>query len=567
MTERLDRYHFYEREFNDYDSLRDWFEWEIPEYFSIPAATCERWADEDPEATAVIAVDDDGHKTHYTYRELDNRASKLADALATRGVDRGDRVGINAPQRVETLVSYLATWKLGGVVVPLSVRFGEDALAYRLGDCGVTAAVVDRERVDAFAGAVATDAVENLASMLIVDGDDGVGDRFDCETEGFEDAVREGSSDVTAVETRADEDAMVIYTSGTTGDPKGVRHAQSFLLGHLPTAVTGFLNMDPRDRELFYTPVEWAWVGPIWAFVLPALFYGMSVVAYHGRFDPERTFEIVDEYDVTRMLGPTTVWRRLRNVEDPAARYETGSVEVIMSAGESMGEEAAEWVAHTFDGAAVHEGYGQTEAMNLVIDCSALFPQRPEKMGKATPGVEVRILDPKTAEPTVPIGEVGEIAVRYDDGHPLCFEEYWNMPERTAGKVVDGWLLTEDLGFVDEDGYFEFVGRKDDVIICSGYRIGPEEVEESLAGHEAVAAVGVIGVPDDDDLGEAPKAFVVLREGYEPSADLTDRLKAHVKESLAAYEYPRIIEYIEYLPTTGSGKVARSELRDREGLL
>jgi acetyl-CoA synthetase len=563
MIERLDRYHFYEREFEDYDELRDWFEWEIPEHFSIPTATCERWAEEDPEATAVIAVDDQGSETRYTYRELDRRASKLADALRTRGVDRGDRVGINAPQRVETLVSYLATWKLGGVVVPLSVRFEEDALAYRLGDCGVTVAVVDRERIDAFAAAVATNDVDDISSILVVDGDEDAGDRFEYETDGFDDALREGSSDVTAVETRADEDAMVIYTSGTTGDPKGVRHVQSFLLGHLPTAVTGFLNVDPDDRELFNTPVEWAWVGPIWAFVLPALFYGKSVIAHHGRFDPERTFEIVDKYGVTRMLGPTTVWRRLRNVENPAERYETGSVEVIMSAGESMGEEAVEWVTDIFNGAAVHEGYGQTEAMNLVMDCSVLFPQRPEKMGKATPGVEVRILDPESAEPTVPTGEVGEIAVRYDDSHLLCFEEYWNMPEKTAEKVVDGWLFTEDLGFVDEDGYYEFVGRKDDVIICSGYRIGPEEVEESLAGHEAVAAVGVIGVPDED-LGEVPKAFIVLREGYEPSADLTDWLKAHVKESLAAYEYPRIIEYIEDLPTTGSGKVARSELRERE---
>jgi acetyl-CoA synthetase len=556
MPQRLDRYHFYEREFEDYESLRDWFEWEIPDQFNVTGATVERQAAQNPDREAIITLDSEDGEKRYTYRELDETVTDLATVLADSGVERGDRVAINAPQSAETIISHLAVWKLGAVSVPLSVRFGPDSLAYRIGDCDVTAAVVGEEQISEFTAAVTSEAVSSVETLLTIGR---VPSEFDAaETTDFWSAVGPVTGDTETVPTGPDDDAMILYTSGTTGDPKGVRHAHRFLLGHLPTAVTGFFNISILEQERLYTPVEWAWVGPIWAFVLPAFFYGKTAIADPARFDPERTLELVDRYDVTRMLGPATVWRRLGEVDDPE-RFDTTSVETIMSAGESMGAEELSWVKSAFSGAAVHEGYGQTEAMNLVMDCSALFEKHPAKMGKATPGTQVRIVDPETGAATVSTGEVGEIAVKYDGGHPLCFKEYWNKPGKTENKVKDGWLLTEDLGFIDEDGYFEFVSRKDEVIICSGYRVSPEEVQEALLSHEAVANVGVIGVPDESR-GEVPKAFVVLEDGFEPSKELTAELQSMVKDELAAYEYPREIEYRSDLPTTGSGKVARSEL-------
>ncbi|WP_254861527.1 acyl-CoA synthetase [Halovivax gelatinilyticus] len=554
-------YRFDEREWDDYEALREWFEWVIPDRFNVTRETVGHWATKTPDEPAVIAVDG-GDEIRLTYRELYDRVGACASALASRGVDRGDRVAVNAPQRVETLVGHLAAWTLGAVSVPLSMRFGPDALAYRLGDCDVTAAIVDGSRLDAFARATHSDAVRTLSHVLVVDPPadaDGVA----AETTPFDAALAAEATDdgLTPVETAPDDDAMIIYTSGTTGDPKGVRHTHSFLLGHLPTAVTGFFNLDPQPVERFYTPVEWSWVGPLWAFCLPALYYGKTVVGDAGRFDPERVLELVDRYDVTRLLGPATVWRRLDAIETPRERFDTDSVSVVMSAGESMGERELETVEDCFAGAVVHEGYGQTEAMNLIMDCEALVPKRASKMGKPTPGVDVRIVDPETGEPTVPTGEVGEIAVQYGDGHPLCFEEYWNQPDRTAEKVRDGWLLTEDLGFVDEAGYVEFESRKDDVIICSGYRISPDELQETLVAHEAVANAGVVGVPDDDH-GHVPKAVVVLEAGYDPSDELTETLQSYVKTELAMYEYPRVVEYRDELPTTGSGKVERSALTD-----
>lgn len=556
MDQRLDRYHFYEREFGNYESLRDWFEWDIPDQFNVTGATVERQAERKADEEAIIALDPENEENRYTYSKLNKTVTDLAAVLADSGVERGDRVAVNSPQSAETIISHLAVWKLGAVSVPLSVRFGPESLAYRIGDCDVTAAVVGKEQISDFTSAITSEDISSVDTLLTIDRLPSEVDAV--ETTEFWTAIERNIRDVETVPTGPDDDAMILYTSGTTGDPKGVRHAHRFLIGHLPTAVTGFFNMDLLDQERLYTPVEWAWVGPLWAFVLPAFFYGKTTIADPARFDPERTLELVDRYDITRMLGPATVWRRLGEIDD-VERFDTASVETIMSAGESMGAEELSWVETAFAGAAVHEGYGQTEAMNLVMDCSALFDKHPAKMGKATPGTEIRIVDPETGEATVPTGEVGEIAIRYDGGHPLCFKEYWNKPEKTAGKVTDGWLLTEDLGFVDEDGYFEFVSRKDEVIICSGYRVSPEEVQEALLSHDSVANVGVIGVPDDSR-GEIPKAFVVLENGFEPSEELTENLQSMVKDELAAYEYPREIEYRSNLPTTGSGKVARSEL-------
>jgi acetyl-CoA synthetase len=271
---------------------------------------------------------------------------------------------------------------------------------------------------------------------------------------------------------------------------------------------------------------------------------------------------IIERYDVTNYFAPPTALRMMAQL-DATDRWDVSSVRVIPSGGESLGQSIVEWAEEVFDGAAVHEAYGQTEANMTVGDCTKLLDSRDGKIGPVGPGHEVSIVDPETAEPTVDRGETGEIAVRYE-GNPVCFKEYWNKPEATAGKVENGWLLTEDLGRMDEDGFVEFVSRKDTVIISAGYRIGPVEIEEALSAHEAVADAGVIGVPDDER-GEVPKAFVTLAPGYDPSAELADRLRKDVRERLAAYEYPREIEFVDELPKTSSGKIRRASLEEREG--
>jgi acetyl-CoA synthetase len=551
---RLDAYHFYENDYEDYAALSDDFEWAVPDRFNMASYVCDRWA-EDKGRVALFAENADGATETYTFWQLQNVVNRLANYLREQGIERGDRVGINAPQRPETVVAHIACWKLGAVSVPLSTLFGPDAIGYRLGDCDAAAGIVAAENIDAFREARRS--LDALETTLVLDDavlQDGERD-FWC-------AIGNHSRAFETVSTAAEDDAIIIYTSGTTGDPKGVRHAHRMLLGHLPLFVTTFGNMDLQPGDVFWTPAEWAWIASLFDVVVPGLYYGKPVVAYDGgQFDPEVAFEIVERYGVTNFFAPPTALRMMMQVEEPD-RYDVGSLRTIASGGESLGQTIVDWAEDVFGETAVHEGYGQTEANMLVGDCTALTEFREGKIGPAGPGHEIAIVDPETAERTVDRGDVGEIAVRYD-GDPVCFKQYWNKPEKTAGKVVDGWLLTEDLGWMDEDGYVAFESRKDDVIISAGYRIGPTEIEDTIAGHDAVADAGIIGIPDEER-GEVPKAYVVLAPGRDPVEGLRDELRQYVRDRLAQYEYPREIAFVEDLPKTSTGKVRRASLRDRE---
>lgn len=547
---RLSAYHFHERDWRGYDHLQSEFEWEVPERFNTARYVCDRWAG--TARTAVYAEEAGGEGETYTYGDLRDRSNRLANVLADADVKRGDRIAVTASQRPETLVGHLAAWKIGAVSVPISPLVGTDALRYRLNDCRATVAILDGSNIETL-GAVADD-VDSLELVV------GIGDSVsgvDAASTRFDDALAEASAERSTVATEAEDGAMIIYTSGTTGKPKGVVHAHRYLLGQLPSFVTLFCNMELHEDDRFWTPSDWGWVGPFYGLVLPTLFYGKSLVSHHAaRFDPERAFELLDTYRVNGTSLPPTAVRKMEGVDD-IGRFDLGGVRAVVCGGEAVTERLVDWVERTFD-APVHEGYGQTEATSVIGSVAALGVKRAGKMGKAQIGHEVRVVDPTTAEPNVPPGEVGEIAVSYE-GDPGCFVRYWELPEATDAKVKNGWLLTEDLGRRDKDGYFEFVGRKDDVIISSGYRIGPEEIEDVLSAHEAVADAGVVAVPDPGR-GEVPKAFVTLSPDVAAPDDLVAELKGHVKEHLAAYKAPRDIAVADELPRTPTGKIDRAAL-------
>lgn len=552
---RLDTYHFYEGEWDGYDELLDAFEWEVPESFNMASYVCDRWATDDGERIALHADDGTGERETYTFSELRDTADAVANSLADRGIDRGDRVGINTRQRPETAIAHIACWKLGAVSVPLSTLFGTDALEYRLDDAGAVACFVDASNVDTLRGVV--DNAPSLETVVTV------GDVTPEDGEvAFEKMVEANPSTFETARTDAEDNAIVIYTSGTTGDPKGVLHAHRVLLGNLPLFITGFCNLRLHDTDVFWTPSEWAWVATLFDIVFPGLFYGRPVVAHTAdeEFDPETAMDLIERHDVTNYFAPPTALRMMQRLDSPE-RWDVSSVRCIPSGGESLDRSVVDWARDVFEGAVVNEAYGQTEANMIAGGCTELVDSREGKIGKRAPGHELAVVDPTTAEATVEPGEVGEIAVRYE-GNPVCFKEYWGKPERTATKVTDGWLLTEDLGTIDEEGYLRFHSRKDTVIISAGYRIGPVEIEEALTSHEAVADAGVVGVPDDER-GEIPKAFVVLAARAEPSGELETRLKRDVRDRLAEYEYPREIEFVADLPKTSSGKIRRTALAGR----
>ena len=560
VTPRLDSYHsLYEADWDSYEQLRESFEWEVPETFNTATYVCDRWADLKAELPAVYAETQGGERHEYSFGEVAALANRLANYLADRGVGAGDRVAVNGTQRVENLATHIAAWKLGAVSVPLSILLGPEGMGFRLRDSGTVAYVADAVSLNVLRE-VRGDcpALETVLTVGGADPQEG--------EERFADAVEGQPDTFETAATDPGEPAFIIYTSGTTGEPKGVVLPHRSLLGGLPGIVMGGYNLEMLADDVARIAVEWSWIGSLHLGILSALYFGTPVVAHaENEFDPEREFRLIEEYDVTFAGGPATLLRMMMQVPNRDS-YDTSSMRMVVQGGESLSAEVAEQVTDTFENADIHEVYGQTEALIFVSDCSALgLDHQPGKMGKAVPGHEVRVQDPETGE-ELGAGEVGEIALRYDGEDPMPFAEYWNRPDQTARKVQDGWLRSEDLGTVDEDGWYSFHSRRDDVIISSGYKMGPVEVEETLATHEAVADAGVIGVPDDTR-GEVPKAFVALAPDTEAGDALREELQSHVKERLAKYEYPRELEFVEELPRTTTGKVRRHDLRAREGLV
>jgi len=326
------------------------------------------------------------------------------------------------------------------------------------------------------------------------------------------------------------------------------------LLGHLPNIemVHGFF---PKPGDVMWTPADWAWIGGLFDALFPAWYHGVPVVGHRAKkFEPQAAMQLMADHGVRVVFLPPTALKlmRLANVKHDGVKLRS-----MLSGGESLGAELLDWVRATF-GIDVHEIYGQTEC-NLVVGCNAkLFPIRPGAMGKATPGFDVRIVNENGEE--LPRGERGIIGVRQPN--PCTMIEYWRNPDATAKKYAGAFLLTGDLGRQDDDGYFWYMSREDDVITSAGYRIGPAEIEDTLLKHPAVALSAVVGIPDPIRT-EAVKAWIVLRPGFAPSAELARDIRDFVKVQLAAHEYPRHVEFAETLPMTATGKVLRGELRAR----
>lgn len=535
---------------NNYEEVRKDFEWSIPERFNIGVDVCDKWADSG--RLALIYKTADGGVENFSFRDLKELSNKLANALIDLGLERGERVGILLPQAPETAITHIAAYKMGAVAIPLFSLFGEEALEYRLSDSGARVVVTDR--AGAAKLALLRARLPVLKHILCID----------ClssnEAEGlldFHALLEPANPDFTPVETLAEDPALIIYTSGTTGPPKGALHAHRVLLGHLP-GVEFPQEFFPKENDLFWTPADWAWIGGLLDVLLPAWHHGVPVLAHRfAKFEPEAAFALMAEFKVRNAFMPPTALKMMRSVETPRERWDY-DLRSIGSGGESLGEELLAWGREAF-GLTINEFYGQTECNLVVGNCAGLMPVKPGAMGRAVPGHEVAIVD--DAGSPLPQGEEGNIGIRRGD--PVMFLRYWNNPEATEKKFAGDWLLTGDRGRLDEEGYFHFVGRDDDVITSGGYRIGPGEIEDCLIKHPAIAMAAAVGVPDPLRT-ERVKAFLVLNAGFEGSAELAKEIQAFVKVRLAAHEYPREVAFVESLPMTTTGKIIRRELRDRE---
>jgi acyl-coenzyme A synthetase/AMP-(fatty) acid ligase len=517
------------------------FRLEIPEKLNMARLMVDFWAENGrAEDVAVYYLDQ-----KITYGELKDLSNRFANALHKMGLAKGDRYIIRTPNQPEYMIAFLGGQKIGAVPIPTNIMLREGELEHIINNSESVAAVTTAKY---------TPAIENIRpkcrtlKRVIVVG----------EAKGnqvlFEDLLREDAASLPFVETHKDDPAYFLYTSGTTGAPKGVVHGHRFIIG--AGDPIGKYAMGLERGDICGGPTALTWMYALGHNFLFAFRWGVSAAIYADeRFNAERAYEFIEKYKITIFAGTPTIYRMMLAVRDAEKRYNMQSLKYCLSSGEPLlAETWREWMRRF--GVKILDSMGQTEAHEF---CTTQTNIRVKigSMGKPLPGIEVGIVNDRGER--LPPGELGHLALKRD--HPGLFLEYFKDPERTKEVYFpNNWYDTKDLASMDEEGYFWYGSRSDDIMTCHGYRISPADVETALQEHKAVLESGVAGV-FDPEMGEKVKAWVVLHEGYEPTPELAKQLQDHVKSTIAPYKYPREIEFIRELPKTSSGKILRRELR------
>jgi acetyl-CoA synthetase len=535
--------------FSSYEDFVENFRIEVPENYNFAFDFLDREAESDPNRLAMVHVADDGTRRDYDLAWFSRESARMANALKALGVGKGDRVMVILYRRVEFWVTCLALHKLGAIPVPSPAMLTPHDIEFRVNFAGIKGAIVEESicaRVDE-----ARSACPSLTVLVRV------GEEPAPEGWAAWEAIREAAPESypKPADAPGGEDSLfVFFTSGTTGMPKMVEHVHTYPLGHVVTGCH-WHNLEPGDIHLTLSDTGWA--KSIWGKFFGQWLAGAAVFVwdFRGKFLPGALLKVMAEHKVTTFCAPPTVFRFL--VREDLSRYDLSALRWCTTAGELLNESVFhKWKEAT--GMPLYEGYGQTET-TLQIATFGFMEPKPGSIGRPCPGWDVVLLD-EGGNPCAP-GVEGEICLRLKQGRNLgLFKGYMDEPEKTAEVMTDGYYHTGDKAWMDEDGYYWFLGRTDDLIKSSGYRIGPFEVESALITHPAVVEAAVTGVPDPVR-GQAVKATVVLAEGYEGSDVLTRELQAHVKTETAPYKYPRVIEYRVELPKTISGKIKRAEIR------
>lgn len=589
-----------------YEAMQQGFGWQLPEQFNMAQVCSRRWAQQQDASQRVAVVEHAAPDTRgravaprcYSFAQLQHAADALSHVLVSQGVQRGDRVAIVLPQRFETAVAYMAVMQMGAVAMPLSLLFGPEALAYRLQDSEAVVALVDGSSVrHVLTVRAQCPALRKVIGMDL--GQDAGEDTLRVDVD-YASAIAAQQRAFTAVNTKADEGAVLIYTSGTTGPPKGALIPHRALMGNLTGFVCsqnwfgfatvhasvsdGTLPANPLptgSAAVFWSPADWAWTGGLMDALLPTLYFGRPIVAWNGRFSPELAFTLMQQHGVTHtFLFPTALKAMMKAYPEPRHLFKL-KLQAIMSAGEAVGDAVFGYCQEHL-GVTVNEMFGQTEINYIVGNCAMEWsvkpgsgvaahrtnvgwPAKPGSMGKGYPGHRVALIDEEGQE--CPVGVPGDVALHRFNQHgqpdPIFFLGYWKNDTSTQGKYTGDWCRTGDMAVRDQDGYLWYQGRADDVFKSAGYRIGPSEIENCLVKHPAVANAAVVPKPDAER-GNLVKAYVVLSAGHAASDALVAELQLHVRGKLAPYEYPKEIEFTPELPMTTTGKVQRRVLRLQE---
>lgn len=529
------------------------FKVKVPENFNFGYDVVDAWAAENPERKAILWTNDKGEHIQFTYADLKRYTDMTASYFQHMGIGHGDKVMLILKRRYEFWFSILALHKLGAVVIPATHLLTKKDIVYRCNAAGIKMIVAAGETVitdHILAAMPESPSVEKLIS---------VGPEYPQGFEDFHKGIESAAPFVRPEHVNTNDDIMLMYfTSGTTGEPKMVAHDFTYPLGHISTGVY-WHNL--HEDSLHLTIADTGWGKAVWGKLYGQMFAGANIFVYdHEKFTPAEILKKIHDYHITSLCAPPTIYRFL--IREDLSKFDLSSLEYCTTAGEALNYSVYEEFKR-ITGIRLMEGFGQTET-TLTLATFPWMEPKPGSMGVPNPQYHIDLLTPdgRSAED----GEQGQIVIRTDKGKPLgLFKEYYRAPELTADAWHDGIYYTGDVAWRDEDGYYWFVGRADDVIKSSGYRIGPFEVESALMTHPAVVECAITGVPDEIR-GQVVKATIVLAKDYKEQAgpELIKELQDHVKRVTAPYKYPRVIEFVNELPKTISGKIRRVEIRQKD---
>lgn len=503
----------------------------------------EQFVETNPNRKALIWKDESGKKKEITYIDLIKNVNKIGNTFLASGLKKGDKILVMVPRMIEAYEVYLAALKTGIIIIPSSEMLTTKDLQYRVTHGEVSGVVAYFPYVNQY---IEIQEYEDLKKFVIGEHVKG--------WESLDQLKKISSEELDIAITTRDDIAFLPYTSGTTGNPKGVVHTHGWGYAHLKTVAKNWLGIEDGDT-VWATPAP-GWQKWIWSPLLSVLGSGVTGFVYSGRFDADAYLKLLVEQEINVLCCTPTEYRLIAK-SDNLKKYKFPLLHSAVSAGEPLNREVIEIFRKEFN-ITVRDGYGQTEN-TLLLGMMKNMKVKPGSMGKPTPGNEVEIID---EHGKIVVGnEVGDIALKLDS--PALFQEYYKDPERTAIAKRGDYYITGDRASKDDEGYFWFEGRSDDIIISSGYTIGPFEIEDALIRHPAVQECAVIAIPDETR-GSIVKAFIVLKEGVnQEKPDLIKELQDHVKKITAPYKYPRKIEFLKELPKTSSGKVRRVELRNK----
>lgn len=543
-------------EFDSYEDFYDNFKINVPENFNFAYDVVDEWARVEPEKKALVWINDTGEEREFTFTDISLLSNRAANAFKKLGIRKGDVVMMMLRRRWEYWVCAMALCKIGASIIPATIQLTSKDIAYRANSAAVKMLICvdDDYVVEQVEGALPNS--PSIQEKVLVAGKRDGWLSFDELIENESDEWERPTGDDA---TQIDDIMLIYFTSGTTGNAKAVEHSFKHPLGHILTAKYW---QQVRENRLHMSVTDSGWAKFGWGKIYGQWIAGATIFCYDmDKFVPAKLLQVMQDYDLATFCAPPTMYRFM--LQEDVAAYDLSSIENFATAGEPLnGEVTIQWEKLT--GKKIREGFGQTEGPVLLATYPWIEP-RPGSMGKPSPLLNIKLLDDDGYE--VADGSEGAICVTglKEAYPPGLFVGYYNDPERTAEAVGGEYYNLHDMAWRDTDGYCFFVGRNDDVIKCSGYRIGPFEVESALVAHPAVVECAVTAAPDPVR-GKVVKASIILAKGYEPSDELTKELQDHVKRTTAPYKYPRIVEYVDDLPKTIGGKIKRKMIRNADGV-